>query len=131
MSTTVAEKYKMANTIFHLEDMETAPTAKNISHAFRELDPREKHMERRSDPVEELESIKLEDQHPKRTVQIGSQLPENLWDQLIDFLKEHMDLFARFNEDMPDIDLLVIIHRLNVDPTYKPVIQKCRRFNLE
>ena len=30
-----------------------------------------------------------------------------------------MDLFARFNEDMPDIDLLVIIHRLNVDPTYK------------
>ena len=35
------------------------------------------------------------------------------------------------HEDMPGIDLSVIVYRLNVDPTHKPVIQKCRRFNPE
>ena len=32
---------------------------------------------------------------------------------------------------MSGIDLSIIVHRLNVDPTYKPVIQKHRKFNLE
>ena len=38
MSTRVAEKHKMVNTIFHLEDVET-PAPEKISHAFGELDP--------------------------------------------------------------------------------------------
>ena len=49
----------------------------------------------------------------------------------MDFLKEHRDVFAWSREDMPGIDPSVIVHRLNVDLTYKPVIQKCRRFNPE
>ena len=49
----------------------------------------------------------------------------------MDFLKEHRDVFAWSHKDMPNIDLSVIVHRLNVDPTYKPVIQKCRKFNPE
>ena len=47
----------MVNTIFHLEDVETPPTPEKISHAFEEHDPREKEMERRGSPIEELESI--------------------------------------------------------------------------
>ena len=49
----------------------------------------------------------------------------------MDFLKEHRDVFAWSHEDMPGIDPSVIVHRLNVDPTYKPILQKCCRFNLE
>ena len=49
----------------------------------------------------------------------------------MDFLKEHMDVFAWSHEDMPDINLSVIIHRLNIDPTYKHVIQKHCGFNLK
>ena len=30
---------------------------------------------------------------------------------------------------MPGIDPSIIVHRLNVDPMHKPVIQKHRRFN--
>ena len=74
MSTRVVEKHKMVNTIFHLEDVETPPTPDNISHMLGELDPREKEMEMRGGPIEELECIKLDDQHPKRMVQIRSQL---------------------------------------------------------
>ena len=49
----------------------------------------------------------------------------------MDFLKENMDIFAWSHEDMLGIDPSVIVHRLNVDPTHKPVIQKSQRFNLE
>ena len=78
MSTRVAEKHKMVNTIFHLEDVETPSTPKKISHTLGELDPRKKEMEMRGGLIEELESIKLNDQHPERTVQIRSQLSRSL-----------------------------------------------------
>ena len=74
--------------------METLPAPDNISHSLGELNPREKEMEKRGGPVEELESIKLDDQYPEWTIQIGSQLPGSLRDQLVDFLKEHKDVFA-------------------------------------
>ena len=131
MSTRVAEKHKVVNTIFHLEDVEVLSTPRNISYTLGELDPREKEKEKRGGLAEELESIKLDDQHPKCTVHIGSQLPRSLRDQLINFLKEHKDIFAWFHEDMPKIDPLVIVHRLNVDLAHKPIIQKYRRFNPE
>ena len=60
MSTRVAEKYKMVNTIFHQEDVETPPAPDNISHMLGELDLREKKTEKRGGPVDELESIKLD-----------------------------------------------------------------------
>ena len=58
MSIRVAKKHKMVNTIFHLEDVKTPPAPENISNALGELDLREKEMERRDDPIEELQSIK-------------------------------------------------------------------------
>ena len=70
----------MVNTIFHLEDVEISLAPSNISHTLGELDPREKETKKRGSPAKELESIKLDDQHPKRTVQIGSQLLESLRD---------------------------------------------------
>ena len=131
MSTRVAKKHKVMNTIFHLEDVEVPPTSNNISHTLGELDPQEKEKEKRGGPVEELESIKLDNQHPKCTVQIGSQLPGSFRDQLIGFLKEHKDIFAWSHKDMPEIDASFILHRLNVNLVHKPVIKKSRRFNPE
>ena len=52
-------------------------------------------------------------------------------DRLVNFLKKHKDVLACSHEDMPRINLSVIVHRLNVDLTHKPVIQKHRKFNLE
>ena len=42
MSTRVAEKQKMVNTVFHLEDVEAPPTPDSISYTLGELDPRGK-----------------------------------------------------------------------------------------
>ena len=47
MSTRVAEKHKMVNTIFHLEDVESPPTPEKISHTLGKLDPHEKEMEKK------------------------------------------------------------------------------------
>ena len=119
MSTRVARKHKVIDTIFHLEDVEVPPTPNSVSHTLGELDPWEKEKKKRGKPVEELESIKLDDWHPERAVQIGSQLPGSIRDQLISVLKEHKDIFAWPHEDMPEIDPSIIVHRLNVDPAYK------------
>ena len=129
MSTKVAEKHKVVNTIPHLEDVETLLTLSSISYTLGELDPQEKETEIRGSPVEELESIKLDNQHPNHVVQVGSQLSGSLRDQLVDFLKEHKKVFAWYHKDILGIDPSVIVHRLNVDPTHMPVIQKCHRFN--
>ena len=58
----------MVNTIFHLEVVETPPTPSSISHTLGELNPQEMETEKKSSPVEELESIKLKDQPSERTV---------------------------------------------------------------
>ena len=72
MSTRVAGKHKMVNTIFHLEDVETSLALSSISHKLGKLDPREKEVEKRGGLVEELEFVKLDNQQPKCTVQTGS-----------------------------------------------------------
>ena len=36
------------------------------------------------------------------------------------FLKKNQDVFAWSNEDMPEIDPLVIVHKLNVSPSFSP-----------
>ena len=51
MSTRVAEKHNIVNTIFHLEDVEIPPALSNISHILGELDPREKETEKKGSPV--------------------------------------------------------------------------------
>lgn len=47
---------------------------------------------------------------------------------LIIFLKEKKHCFAWDVFDMPGIDSKVITHKLNVDPIFKPVKQKIRKF---
>ncbi|KAJ9552504.1 hypothetical protein OSB04_016549 [Centaurea solstitialis] len=42
--------------------------------------------------------------------------------------KEHSDCFAWSHEDMVGIDPNVISHKLNVDPSFKPIKQKHRKF---
>ena len=72
MSTRVVGKHKTVNTVFHLEDMEVPPAPTDISHTLGELDLPEREWKKRGRPVEELESIKLDDQHPERVIQVGS-----------------------------------------------------------
>ena len=47
---------------------------------------------------------------------------------LASFLRMNQDVFMWSHEDMPGIDLSVIIHRLNVNPASSPIRQKKQVF---
>ena len=64
-------------------------------------------------------------------MQIGTSLALEIKVCLLKFLKNNGDVFAWSCEDMPDINPDIIVHRLNVDVSFKPVFQKRRVFNQE
>ncbi|KAL0440573.1 UNVERIFIED_CONTAM: hypothetical protein Slati_2540300 [Sesamum latifolium] len=76
-------------------------------------------------------SIQLVPGEPDKTTKIGSQLSPTLAGQLTTFLEQNADIFAWTANDLIGIDPSVIVHSLNVDPTYPSVKQKKRRFGPE
>ena len=83
----------------------------------------------RPTPSKELERIQLNDQG-EHLVYIESKLDKDLRDLFIHFLKQNIEVLAWKLEDMGGIDPAVITHRLNINPTFKPIKQK-RSFALE
>ena len=91
-----------------------------------ELDMRDE-VTTRPAPSEELEPVQLGDQL-EHLVYIGSTLEEDIRSPLICFLEQNMGVFAWKQEDMGRVDSAVITHRLNANPSFKPVKQKRRSF---
>ncbi|KAK3006484.1 hypothetical protein RJ639_016085 [Escallonia herrerae] len=52
-------------------------------------------------------------------------------EELVKLLRTYVDVFAWTTADMPGIDPEIITHRLNADPSKKPVKQKKRTFGPE
>ena len=94
-----------------------------------ELDMRDE-VSIRPTPSKELEPIHLDDQ-PEHLVDIGSKLAKDVRDLLIHFLKQNIEIFAWKQEDMGGINPVVITHKLNISPSFKPVKQKRRSFSPE
>ena len=80
------------------------------------------------EPVEKLEEILLDDSKLDRTTNIRTLTNPTLRQALTTFLRSNRDVFAWSHEDMPGIDPLVMIHRLNVSPFFPPIRQKKRVF---
>ena len=74
--------------------------------------------------TEVLEDIPLEESNPEKFTRIGTSMKEKTKQDLIQFLRENIDVFAWSHKDMPGINPSVITHRLNVYPSSKPVRQK-------
>ena len=91
-----------------------------------ELDMRDEVLTR-PEPLEELESVSLDDD-PEHLAYIGSKLAKDLKSLLTQFLRQNRDVFAWKQADMGGIDPTVITHRLNTNPSFKPVKQKHRSF---
>ena len=77
-----------------------------------------------AEPTEILEDIPLEEGNLEKFTRIGTSMKEKTKQDLVQFLRENIDVFAWSYEDMPGIDPSVITHRLNVYPSSKPVRQK-------
>ena len=82
-------------------------------------------------PVEELEEVTLDESEPERTTKMGTLASYPIRQALTAFLKMNQDVFAWSHENMPRIDLSVIVHRLNVNPVSSPIQQKKRVFAQE
>ncbi|KAK3012486.1 hypothetical protein RJ639_007937 [Escallonia herrerae] len=82
----------------------------------------------KGEPVKNLVSIEVYPGDEDKTVQIGSNLKEDTKLELVNLLRTYADVFAWTAANMPGIDHEVITHRLNVDPSKKPVKQKKRTF---
>ena len=78
--------------------------------------------------IEVLEDISLDERNPERCTRVGADLEGRIKEDLVQFLRKNIDVFAWSHEDMPGIDPNVITHRLNVCPSSKPVRQKKRVF---
>ena len=84
-----------------------------------------------SEPIEGLEEIFLDISRPEWTTR-SSTLPSPLVRQALRvFLKENQDIFAWSHGDMPGIDLSIMVHKLNVSPSFPPIRQKKRVFSPE
>ena len=84
-----------------------------------------------TEPTEVLEDIPLEEGNLEKFTRIGTSMKEKTKQDLVQFLRKSIDVFAWSHEDMPGIDPSVITHRLNVHPSSKPVCQKKRVFTPE
>ena len=81
-----------------------------------------------AEPTEVLEDIPLDESNPEKFTRIGTSMEEKTKQDLVQFLRKSIDVFAWSHEDMPGIDLSVIIHQLNVHPSSIPIRQKNRVF---
>ena len=74
-----------------------------------------------ADPIEGLEEIQLDKSRPERTTRIDTLASLPVRQALTSFSRENQDVFAWSYEDMPEIGPLVMVHRLNVPPTFSPI----------
>ncbi len=82
-------------------------------------------------PIGEFKIIKLELGNPDKTTRIRNDMGHHMEYLMVDFFHRNIEMFAWKAFDLQGIDPSIIVHRLNVDPSYKPVKQKTRTFNAE
>ena len=81
-----------------------------------------------TEPVEKLEEVLLDDSKLDRKTKIGTLVNPAVRQALTTFLRNNQDVFSWSHKDMPGIDPLVMVHRLNVLPSFPPIRQKKRVF---
>ena len=64
---------------------------------------------------------------PEKFFQVGSQLPRQEKEELVEFLKRNIDVFAWNAYEAPGVDPNFICHHLNVNPLMAPKKQLPRR----
>ena len=83
-------------------------------------------------PKEELEEVNLGAKPgPPKPIFISSQLSTKEREQLVELLKKYVDVFAWTYDEMPGLDLRLVVHSLNVDLGTKLVVLLARVFHTE
>ena len=85
-------------------------------------------VEEEKEKMEALEMVELVDGKLAKTMKIGTNLNNQMKKELVQFLKENLDIFAWNHEDMTGIAVEVIQHCLNVNLERKPIQQRRQVF---
>ena len=72
------------------------------------------------EPVEELEEVNLDDGRPERMTRICILASWTIRQALMTFFRDNEDVFAWSHKDMLGIDPSIIVHKLNVSPSFLP-----------
>ena len=75
---------------------------------------------------EDLVKVTIRDDLEK-FFQIGSQLPQQEREELVEFFKQNIDVFTLNAYEAPGVDPEFICHHLNVNPSIVPKKQPSRR----
>jgi len=75
---------------------------------------------------EALEVINLGTEEDKKDIKIGASLDPTVKKQIIELLKEYVDIFAWSYRDMPGLDTDIVVHRLPLKLECPRVKQKLR-----
>ena len=81
--------------------------------------------------MEELEEVMFSPDEHEKNFKIGKLMSEPLRTRLIEFIWGHKGDFAWNYHDIPGIDPLVMVHKLNIDWEAMSIKQKRRSFHLE
>ena len=77
-------------------------------------------------PAEDTVDVQATLGSDDKVLKIWSRLSLEVGDKLVEFLKANLDVFSWSHEDMIEIDLAVMCHHLNIDPSKKGARQKRR-----
>ena len=72
--------------------------------------------------------MNLDDSRPERMIRIGTLASWPVRQTLMTFLRDNQDVFTWTHKDMPGIDPSIIVHKLNVSPSFPPIQEKKRVF---
>ncbi|XP_016192002.1 uncharacterized protein LOC107632878 [Arachis ipaensis] len=97
--------------------------------ALADLDPRADFLERPT-PSDDLQKVYFNND-PNKFTYVGTSISATELKDIAAFLQEQADLFAWTPSDMPGIDPQIIIHKLAINPTVRPVQQKKRKLGDE
>ncbi|KAL0458739.1 UNVERIFIED_CONTAM: hypothetical protein Slati_0501100 [Sesamum latifolium] len=81
--------------------------------------------------VEEIKNVQIVEGEPKKFTSIGTAMGQRIEEELAHFLRTNSNVFAWSVHDLTGIDPRVMVHKLNVDPNFRPVRQKKRNIGQE
>ncbi|GAA0164636.1 hypothetical protein LIER_20228 [Lithospermum erythrorhizon] len=87
-------------------------------------DPKDFEGHKRRTPHEDLEAVAFDDGRPDRVFRIGTRLGEEHRRALVALIRRYEEVFAWGPEDMPGMDQDIALHKLHIDPSFKPVKKK-------
>ena len=82
--------------------------------------------------IEETKVVNLADKgENEKLIKIGVNVPKDMKSKLIALLKEFREIFAWSYQDMPRLDIKIVMHRIPIKPKCPPVWQALRRTKSE